>query len=109
VPRLLAGGGPAESYVRGALARADSVRALVGAASGTTSLGRFRRDSTLLRTVTSVQADLDSAATALAESRGTAGRLQHDRALAEAVQRARSALAAIVADVKRNPLRYLPF
>lgn len=108
VPRLLGGGG-ARSYARRALARVDSIRALVGGTSGTTSIGRFRRDSTLLRTIAEVQADLDTVATVLAEPRGAAGRLQHDQALADEVQRARAELAAIVADIKRNPLRYLPF
>jgi hypothetical protein len=46
-------------------------------------------------------------AAALAVPAGTAGRLQHDEALTQQVTRIRSELAALVADIKRHPLRYL--
>jgi hypothetical protein len=44
--------------VRLALARADSVRTLVTAPDPRTSIGRFRRDSTLWRTVDSLRVEL---------------------------------------------------
>jgi phospholipid/cholesterol/gamma-HCH transport system substrate-binding protein len=98
----------AMGHVRHAMAQADSVRALL-AQDGTRSLGRFRRDSTLLREVESVQRELAVAARLLAEPRGAAGRLQHDSALALELARARQEVSAVVADLKRNPLRYLAF
>jgi hypothetical protein len=106
VGRLLAGG-DATRYAMEALARADSVLRLVVAPTDVRSFGRFRRDSTLLRQVALVRADLDTVAAALALPAGTAGRLQHDEALTQQVARARSELAALVADMKRHPLRYL--
>lgn len=105
VGRLL--GGDATRYAMEALARADSIRQLVTAPPAVQSLGRFRRDSTLLREIAVVRADLDSVTAALALPAGTAGRLQHDEALTQQVARIRSELAALVADIKRHPLRYL--
>jgi hypothetical protein len=106
VGRLL-GAGDATRYAKEALARADSVRQLITAPPTVQSLGRFRRDSTLLAEIAIVRADLDTVAAALAVPAGTAGRLQHDEALTQQVTRIRSELAALVADIKRHPLRYL--
>jgi phospholipid/cholesterol/gamma-HCH transport system substrate-binding protein len=108
VGRLMTGGA-AERYALQALARADSVRRLVTAAPAQQSLGRFRRDSSLLRQVESVRANLDTVAAALALPAGTAGRLQGDSALAMEVVRTRSELSALIEDIKRHPLRYLAF
>jgi hypothetical protein len=99
----------ATRYAREALARADSVRELVTAPPTALSLGRFRRDRTLFAEIDSVRSELDLVAKRLAESAGTAGRLQHDSALAEEVARARAELAALLADLKHHPLRYLAF
>ena len=108
VGRLLAGG-DATRYAMEALARVDSIRQLVTAPPATQSIGRFRRDSTLLAQVATIRADLDTAAAALALPAGTAGRLQHDSALTQQVTRGRAELSALVADIKRHPLRYLAF
>lgn len=108
VARMLDGRGGAR-YAREALARVDTVRALLLAPGGTHSIGRFRRDSTLLREVEAIRADLAVATRLLDESRGTAGRLQHDSALAAEVAQSRRALSALAADLRRNPLRYLAF
>ncbi|AHG90160.1 Mammalian cell entry related domain protein [Gemmatirosa kalamazoonensis] len=108
VGRLMARDG-ASHYAREALARADSVRQLIAAPPSQQSLGRFRRDSTLLGAVAAVRAELDTVATVLARSEGTAGRLQHDQALTQSVTQTRAELAALIADLKRHPLRYLAF
>jgi ABC-type transporter Mla subunit MlaD len=92
---------------RRAMAQADSVRALLAGSRG--SLGRLQRDSTLLRTMEAISRDLARAQAALIEPRGAAGRLQHDSALVQQVARTRVEMDALAADLRRNPLRYLPF
>ena len=89
------------------MARADSVRALVG--SSGTSLGRFRRDSTLLAEVTDIRNELASVRSSLAESRGTAGRVLHDSAAFSALGDAHREMSRLAADLKKHPLRYSPF
>ncbi len=101
--------GGALAYVQQARARADSIFALLGGADPNTSIGRFRRDSTLLRNVQSVRTELGVAAELLASSRGTAGRLQRDSAIVYEIARSRAAMDRLFTDLARNPLRYLPF
>jgi phospholipid/cholesterol/gamma-HCH transport system substrate-binding protein len=88
-------------------ARTDSVRTLMG--SSNSSLGRFRRDSTLLRTLTDMRAETDSVFALLAQSRGTAGRVLNDSALVREVGGARKTLDELIKDVKADPLRYVAF
>jgi hypothetical protein len=103
---LLARGEPT-ARARHAMALADSIRALVASSDG--SLGRLRRDSTLLRTVAEVQRELTRVQAALVEPRGTAGRAVHDTVLVQQIAATRAELDALAADVRRNPLRYLNF
>ena len=92
---------------RRVMARADSVRALI--ASQNTSLGRFRRDSTLLREVADIRNELDIIRARLASPTGTLGRAQADSALFSAIAGARREMTLIMADVHRRPLRYIHF
>jgi phospholipid/cholesterol/gamma-HCH transport system substrate-binding protein len=89
------------------VARADSVRALL--ASRNTSLGRFRRDSTLLAEVDDIRNELTLVHAALDEPRGTVGRAMSDSALATTVAGAQREMALLFADIKKNPRRYLSF
>ena len=89
------------------MARADSVRALVGSSS--TSLGRFRRDSTLLAEVADIRDELARVRASLDESRGTAGRVLHDSAAFSALGDAQREMTLLFADMKKHPLRYNPF
>jgi phospholipid/cholesterol/gamma-HCH transport system substrate-binding protein len=89
------------------LARVDSVRALL--ASRNTSLGRFRRDSTLLAEVGDIRNELTLIRAALDEPRGTAGRILHDSALTDALGQAQREMTLLFADIKKNPRRYLSF
>ena len=91
------------------LARADSVRTLVTVPDARTSLGRFRRDSSLVRMVDSVRAEIAVVQRLLAEPRGTAGRVMLDSALVRELTRTGRELDALAADVKRNPLRYISY
>ena len=89
------------------MARADSVRALVG--SSQTTLGRLRRDSTLVAEVDDIRGELAQVRAALAESRGTAGRVLHDSAAFSALGEVHREMSLLVADLKKHPLRYSPF
>jgi hypothetical protein len=45
----------------------------------------------------------------LQDARGTAGRVKHDGAIVEALMEAERGMGAIMADIRRRPLRYLNF
>ena len=77
--------------------------------SGETSLGRFRRDSTLLRQVADVRAELSIVQALLAEPRGTAGRVLADSAAQMELGRMTREMGLLFEDIKRNPMRYLAF
>jgi phospholipid/cholesterol/gamma-HCH transport system substrate-binding protein len=87
------------------MARTDSVRALL--ASRNTSLGRFRRDSTLAGDVSDIRNELTLVRAALDEPRGTAGRVLHDSAVTSALGQAQQEMTLLLADIKKNPRRYL--
>ena len=89
------------------MARADSVRALL--ASNNTSLGRFRRDSTLLSEVADIRNEVSIVQALLAEPRGTAGRVMRDTALTVALGDVQREMTLLFADIKSHPFRYLSF
>jgi hypothetical protein len=89
------------------MARADSVRTLIFSESGT--LGRFKRDSTLLRNVAEVRDEVSIVRGLLANSRGTAGRVLGDSAIFRQLAQTEVALGDLMADIKRRPLRYIAF
>ena len=111
--RLAGRGGSIGPIMRGGLtaragrtlARVDSVRALL--ASPNASIGRFRRDSTLLHEVGDIRDELTVVRAALDESRGTAGRVLHDSALTDALGQAEREMTLLFADIKKHPRRYL--
>ena len=87
------------------MARVDSVRALLS--SKRSSLGRFRRDSTLLTEVDDIRNELTLVRANLDESRGTVGRAMHDSALTNSLGEAQQQMSLLFADIKKHPLRYL--
>jgi phospholipid/cholesterol/gamma-HCH transport system substrate-binding protein len=89
------------------MSRADSVRALV--ASSSTTLGRFRKDSTLAAEIADIRNELSIVRALLAEPRGTMGRMSRDSALTNAVGDAQREMSLLFADVKKHPLRYISF
>ena len=107
ISRVLGGTAPLGSVARTVMAQVDSVRRLVGGAG--TSLGRFRRDSTLLPAVAALRNDVADLASLAASPDGTTGRLRGDDALREQLARTRGELDALLVDLKRNPLRYVSF
>jgi len=92
---------------RRVMARADSVRAVI--ASENTSLGRVRRDSTLLREVADIRNELDIVRARMASPTGTLGRVHADSALFDAIAGAQREMTLIMADIHRRPLRYIHF
>lgn len=98
---------PLRLRARIAMAQADSIRALL--ASNRTSYGRFRRDSTLLRSVGQVRSELDAVRGRLASPDGTVGRLHADSALVVGLNGAQHEMTLIMADIRRRPLRYVHF
>lgn len=113
IGRMGAGGGSIGRIMNGGLtdragrtlARVDSVRALL--ASPNTSLGRFRRDSTLMAEVADIRNELTVIRATLDQPRGTAGRMLRDSALTDALGRAEREMTLLFADIKKHPLRYL--
>ena len=88
-------------------AQADSIRALL--ASDQTSLGRFRRDSTLLRTVTDLRDELSITQRLLDTQGGTLGRFGKDSIIAvQNAERARL-MSELMTDIKKRPFRYIAF
>ena len=87
------------------MARVDSVRALL--ASPSTSIGRFRKDSTLMAEVGDVREELARVRAALEGPEGTLGRSQRDSAVIDALGRAQQEMTLLFADIRKNPRRYL--
>ncbi|HMC56528.1 MAG TPA: MlaD family protein [Gemmatimonadaceae bacterium] len=95
------------AHARLAMARADSIRALV--ASPNTTLGRFRRDSTLFQTVAVVRDDLASLRASIDSANGTLSRLSGDSALMRSLSQARREMTALFDDLRRRPMHYINF
>jgi phospholipid/cholesterol/gamma-HCH transport system substrate-binding protein len=108
VARVISGGtSRAMARAQHALAEADSLRTLL--ASGQSAVGRFRRDTSLMRTVTSLRNEVALAKAMLDEPRGTAGRVLHDSAMTRQLTAAEKELATVIADLRAHPMRYVAF
>jgi len=92
---------------KAAAAQADSVRVLLAGNHG--SLGRFRRDSTLLATVASIRDELSITQVLLAARSGTLGRFGQDSIIAVRTAERAKLMADLVADIKTRPFRYIGF
>jgi phospholipid/cholesterol/gamma-HCH transport system substrate-binding protein len=92
---------------RTAMARADSIRALL--ASNTLTYGRLRRDSTLIREITSVRNEVSIVKTMLAEPHGTVGRVRADSAIVRQLGLLEREFTTLKRDITRDPLRYIGF
>jgi hypothetical protein len=103
----LAKDSPLMLRARQAMARADSIRELLANNRG--SYGRFKRDSTLLRQVADVRREIDVVRDRLASPNGTLGRFGADSAIFVALNGARHEMTLIMADIRRQPLRYIHF
>ena len=90
-----------------AMAAADSIRTLVSSDKG--SLGRFRRDTTLVPNANHVLAELDTLRALLSNPVGAIGAAHSDSALTRQLVRTHALLASLVRDAKKNPSRYITF
>ena len=90
-----------------ALASVDSIKMLVSSKKGT--VGRFRKDSTLTTNVGRVVAELDSLSALLKSPLGTIAAVHSDSVLARKLDEERALMAALIRDVKSNPMRYIQF
>lgn len=84
----------------------DSITALIASGNGT--LGRFRRDSTLMKDIAAIQAQVDTLKLRFS-GKGTIARAQSDSSLKVAMAKMSAELAALMADVKANPGRFITF
>jgi ABC-type transporter Mla subunit MlaD len=92
---------------RSAMARADSVLHLLD--SRATTFGRLRRDSSLIREISSVQNEISIVRSMLAEPRGTAGRIGADSAIVRQLGLLEREFGALKRDITRDPLRFIAF
>ena len=91
------------------MARVDSVRTLLSSSETSLSLGRFRRDSTLVAEVDDLRNELTLVRAQLDSQDGTAGRLVHDSAMTNALAAAQQQMTLLFADLKKHPFRYISF
>jgi hypothetical protein len=90
-----------------AMAATDSIRALVSSNRGT--LGRFRRDTTLVTKATGVLAELDSLMLLTSNPVGRMEAAHPDSSLSKEMGRTRGLLASLIKDIKNHPSRYISF
>ena len=84
-----------------------AVRALMSSGKG--SLGRFKRDTTLITQVTGLMSEMDSVSAKMFDPLGSIVRSHSDSALGRALIRNRVLLDSLVKDVKKHPFRYISF
>jgi hypothetical protein len=104
---LLTGRGAIIERAKAATAQADSLRLLL--ASEQTSFGRFRRDSTLVRTVATVRDELSITRALLTTQGGSLGRFGQDSIIAVQAAERERLMSELVTDIKRRPFRYIAF
>jgi hypothetical protein len=89
------------------MASADSIRTLLTSNRG--SIGRFRRDTTLVTKAQHVLAQVDSLHTLLSTPLTSIAMAHSDSALTRQLAQTHTLLAALIRDVKENPMRYIRF
>ena len=86
---------------------ADSIRQLTSSTHG--SIGRFRRDSTLVTKAGHVLAQLDTLRQLVQSPVGTIAAVHSDSVLARQLDRQHMLMDALIKDMKTNPMRYIRF
>jgi hypothetical protein len=99
--------GDLQRRVSHALASADSIKLLVSSNRG--NVGRFRKDSTLPTTASHVLAEIDTLRLLAKSPLGTIAAVHSDSLLARKLEQEHELMAALVRDVKSNPMRYIKF
>jgi ABC-type transporter Mla subunit MlaD len=90
-----------------AMAAADSIRTLMSSNRG--SLGRFKRDTTLVTNASHVLAEVDTLRALLANPVGAIAAAHSDSTLTLQLARTHSLLTSLIRDAKSHPLRYIRF
>jgi hypothetical protein len=89
------------------MAEVDSIRRLVSSSKG--SVGRFRKDSTLATKAGHVMAEIDSLRLLVSSPLGTIAAVHSDSVLARKLDEQHELMAALIRDIKSNPMRYIQF
>jgi hypothetical protein len=89
------------------MAAVDSIRRLVSSSKG--SVGRFRRDSTLVTKAGHVMAELDTIRSLVSSPLGTIAAVHSDSVLARKLDEQHQLLAELIRDIKSHPMRYIQF
>jgi phospholipid/cholesterol/gamma-HCH transport system substrate-binding protein len=89
----------------GASRNFDDLSAKLNKGEGT--MGRLVNDAALYNRLSGTAARLEELTTKLGEGQGTAGQLLHDRQLYENMNGAASELRSLIAEIKKNPRKYL--
>src|SRR5215212_6409899 len=92
------------AHVASIRAQKDSISVLMNSSRG--SLGRFRKDSSLMKQVSHLQGQVDSLR-ALTSSGVGVGKMKSDSTLTIEMRQLREELGALMADIKKRPLRYI--
>jgi hypothetical protein len=90
-----------------AMARVDSLRRLL--TSNQFSLGRFRRDSSIVREIARTRDELAELRRIAAEPGTSLGRMRSDSAIVRGIHRDLIAIDSLRADMKKHPFRYIVF
>ncbi|HMI47610.1 MAG TPA: MlaD family protein [Gemmatimonadaceae bacterium] len=90
-----------------AMASADTLRNLMSSNKG--SIGRFRKDTTLVTNATHILAEVDTLRSLFANPVGAIAAAHPDSALTRQLDRTHVLLASLIKDVKSNPTRYIRF
>lgn len=97
-----------EEFGRSLSAAVDSLEAIAARVNqGEGTLGKLARDDALYNRLATVAERLEKVTEGLAEGEGTAGRLLHDRELYENVNSAASELRSLIADIRKDPRKFL--
>jgi MlaD protein len=100
-------GGDLRSRASHAMAAADSIRTLMSSNKG--SLGRFKRDTTLISNAGHILAEVDTLRALLADPVGAIATAHSDSTLTLQLARTHTLLAALIKDARSHPLRYITF
>lgn len=90
-----------------AMAGVDSIMALASSDRG--NIGRFRKDSTLMPTITGMMAQIDSLKAMASNPMGTIGKAHSDSTLIKLMDQSKASLDSLMKDIKSHPLRYIAF